>query len=319
MISNPKISVVMSICNEPEEWLRKSIDSIINQTFSDFEFIIINDNPECEQNRLLLDDYQAKDNRIVIINNDVNIGLTRSLNKGLAKVKGEFIARMDGDDISHKDRLEIQYNFMIANSEIGACGSYIKIFGDNTRIDKSFYLDSIHIKSSIIYSNPIPHPTAFIRQATLKKHLIFYDENYTCAQDYKLWSDLAPFTKLANIPKVLLSYRVQKMQISQLRDTTQKGLAKKIRMSEIKNYLGNQFSEFENLKSKKEKFIFIAKKRNKSLEKSFVLLTIYLSFNKYRLIDFMVLTYYIHFCVLKKNMLIILKKNLQPEKYADLI
>ena len=94
-----KLSVVMSIYKEPVEWMRQSIDSILNQTFTDFEFVIVNDNPIRSENRDILDEYSKKDFRIIVLSNDENIGLTKSLNKGLRISKGKYIARMDADDI----------------------------------------------------------------------------------------------------------------------------------------------------------------------------------------------------------------------------
>ena len=101
------ISVVMSVYNEPVDWIRQSIDSILNQTFRYFEFIIINDNPEGISQKKMLKDFAAKDNRIKIIENEENKGLTKSLNIGISKATGKYIARMDADDISMPDRKSV--------------------------------------------------------------------------------------------------------------------------------------------------------------------------------------------------------------------
>ena len=108
----PKLSVVMSVYNEPTEWITQSIDSILNQTFRDFEFIIINDNPEREENESLLNSYSQKDKRIVVIKNEQNLGLTKSLNIGINEAKGDYIVRMDADDYSFPERFEKQVQFM---------------------------------------------------------------------------------------------------------------------------------------------------------------------------------------------------------------
>src|SRR5690625_452840 len=100
---SPDITVLMSIYNEDMLWLRDSIESILNQTYQNFEFIIINDNPSNDINKVILKEYIKKDNRIKIIENDTNLGLTLSLNKGLRESTGLYIARMDADDIAHKD------------------------------------------------------------------------------------------------------------------------------------------------------------------------------------------------------------------------
>ena len=114
----PKISVIMSVYSERVDWIRKSIDSILNQTYSDFEFIIVNDKPDKEENAQLLEEYAARDSRIKVLTNEENIGLTKSLNKAFALAEGEFIARMDADDMALPERFKIQLEFMNAHPEI---------------------------------------------------------------------------------------------------------------------------------------------------------------------------------------------------------
>ena len=121
----PKITVLMSIYKEPIDWMILSIDSIIEQTYKDFEFIIINDNPERLDNTKLLEKYLKKDSRIKIVNNSENIGLTKSLNKGLAVSTGEYIARMDADDISLPTRFEKQIAFLESNPNVIVLGTNI--------------------------------------------------------------------------------------------------------------------------------------------------------------------------------------------------
>jgi len=106
------VSVLMSVYKEPESWISASIESILNQDFTDFEFIIINDNPESFPIKLLLDKYLRLDKRIKVFTNDQNRGLIYCLNYGLSKSEGKYIARMDADDISHCTRLRIQFNFL---------------------------------------------------------------------------------------------------------------------------------------------------------------------------------------------------------------
>ena len=129
-----KISVIMSIYSEKEEWIKESIDSILSQTFRDFEFIIINDNPKRKENENLLLEYSQKDNRIIVITNKENIGLTKSLNKGLSIAKGKYIARMDADDISFPTRFQKQIDFLDKNTEYVLCGANISYFGSEEKI-----------------------------------------------------------------------------------------------------------------------------------------------------------------------------------------
>ena len=126
--NTPKVSVVMSVYKEPVEWLHESIDSILNQTFSGFEYIIICDNPEYEEGILLLKGYAKKDNRIRLIFNKENIGLTKSLNIGISIAQGDYIARMDADDISEAKRFEKQLDFFESNPDFDFCSTSFSIF-----------------------------------------------------------------------------------------------------------------------------------------------------------------------------------------------
>ena len=201
----------MSVYNEPEEWLRESIDSILNQTFSDFEFIIINDNPERELNCKVLNDYQKQDERIVVVENEYNIGLTKSLNKGLEIAKGKYIARMDADDISLPERLKKQVGFMESHAQIGVCGASILCFG--RRNQKQFYPEND--KDCFIFQrSPFAHPTVMIRNCVLKSGNYFYNSEFRYAQDYELWSRLSKVTCFHNLPEILLKYRVTDAQLT---------------------------------------------------------------------------------------------------------
>ena len=130
----PKISVIMSVYSERVDWIRKSIDSILNQTYSDFEFIIVNDKPDKEENAQLLEEYAARDSRIKVLTNEENIGLTKSLNKAFALAEGEFIARMDADDMALPERFKIQLEFMNAHPEIIASGGSACIINEKDEV-----------------------------------------------------------------------------------------------------------------------------------------------------------------------------------------
>ena len=224
----------MSIYNEPEEWLKDSIESILHQTFTDLEFIIVNDNPGRALNGQILEHYSSIDKRIVRIDNPSNIGLTVSLNNAFKNAKGKYIARMDADDISLPKRLEIQYEYMEKNSAIGVCGAWIQYFGAiniwSARINK-LPLTSIDIETSFAFSNPMVHPTAFFRKECLDRHQIMYNEQVKNAQDYLLWENLLNHSiQLANIGKVLLRYRVSKEQISNKMKDNQNSVANAIQL-----------------------------------------------------------------------------------------
>ena len=174
------ISVIMSIYSEKEEWIKESIDSILNQTFSDFEFIIINDNPNRDKNKSLLDKYAQIYNRIIVITNEENVCLTKSLNKGLKIDKGLFIARIDADDISLPTRFQKQVDFLEKNPEYIVCGTNIYYFGETKMFLYSDWikLDNDAIKAQLIFNSCFAHPTVMIRRDILLNHNIFYYENY---------------------------------------------------------------------------------------------------------------------------------------------
>jgi glycosyltransferase involved in cell wall biosynthesis len=237
-----KISVLMSLFSEPENWLNEAIDSILNQTFTDFEFIIINDNPERELNHLILREYQSKDKRIVIINNEVNVGLTKSLNIGLKIAKGKYIARMDADDISLTNRLEEQVKFMDLNPHLVASGTSIEYFGKEKINKKKLILpcDENTIRNHFVIQNPnfppVAHPTAIIRSSVLHDNSILYNENYVTAQDFGLWNELLEYGDISNLNMILLRYRLSDNQITAKKNDDQILTVKKINRKHIKHY-----------------------------------------------------------------------------------
>jgi glycosyltransferase involved in cell wall biosynthesis len=234
----PKISVIMSIFSEPEKWLRESIESTLNQTFSDFEFIIINDNPEENLSIELLTEYQIKDNRIKIINNKENIGLTKSLNKGLIIAKGKYLARMDADDIAYPSRLEKQFNYLEKHINTIVCGTQICYFGDINKSRMPWIKQyNEDLKNRLFAGSCFVHPSVLIRKSILDFHKLFYDESFKQAQDYKLWTDLKAFGEYYVIPEILLKYRISDRQIRVREALNQLNYAYIIRKSNIEGFI----------------------------------------------------------------------------------
>jgi glycosyltransferase involved in cell wall biosynthesis len=210
------ISVVMSVYNA-EQYLDEAILSILNQTYSNFEFIIINDG-STDNSLKIIEKYIDNDKRIILISRE-NKGLIYSLNEGIDRAKGKYIARMDADDISLKNRFKEQINFMEKHSEIGACGTWIEIFGSN-RKPKIWKLaiNSEMLYTGLLFSVPMAHPSSMIRKSILTKYKLQYNKNFKNAEDYKLWIDMSQYTKYANIPKVLFRYRYLHTSISRVAD-----------------------------------------------------------------------------------------------------
>ena len=232
----PLVSVVMSIYNEPEKWARQAIESILSQTFSDFELIIINDNPGRAFNIELLKEYKNRDSRIVFINNDQNLGLTKSLNKGLKRAQGKYIARMDADDVAFSNRFKIQVDFLNRRKEIVAVGTFVQLFGKKNGFGIRYKRDMKVARNSLLLGTPISHPSAMIRNEVIRKYNIMYDESIKFAQDYKFWYELSKVGGITNIPKILLKYRKTNKQISSSNKEEQDWFASEVRGQVVKNF-----------------------------------------------------------------------------------
>lgn len=216
----PKISVVMSVYNG-EKYLKDSIESILNQTYRHFEFIIIDDG-STDKSLSILNAYVKKDNRIIIISRE-NRGLAYSLNEGVKLAKGKYIARMDVDDISDKFRLENQLEYLEENEDVDILGSFVEIFGsdiqeDFLKIENWFNIkfNCRDIKNILLKSGCcIAHSSVMLKK-DIFKILIAYEEKYLC-EDYNLWlRALKKGLKIEKIEKKLLKVRRTKNSLSKL-------------------------------------------------------------------------------------------------------
>ncbi len=213
MNNKPSISVIMAT-HSGGPHLPDAINSILNQTFTDFEFIIINDAAKPETAALLS---SYKDPRIKILVNSENLGLTKSLNKGLAAAQGEYIARMDADDVSLPERLGVQKKFLDEHPEIAVVGSATIIIDDNNKESgsKKPVTDPDLLKFYILLKNQITHSSVLFRKKVILENG-GYDESVKYAQDYDLWSRLLhKKIMLSNIEQPLLKYRFHQKSITQ--------------------------------------------------------------------------------------------------------
>ena len=213
MKKRPTVSVIMPTYNTPVEMLSEAVNSILEQTFMDFEFIIIDD---CSTDTSVQYLETIQDERVKIIRNQQNMGITKSLNIGLSLARGRYIARMDSDDISLPERFEKQLAFMEANPDVIVCGTWVQTFGDATYAIKRVIPEQEQLRCSFLFGNVygLCHPTAFFRGETLRQHNITYDENLPTAQDYGMWTVCTKYGQIANVEEVLLHYRVHNGQIS---------------------------------------------------------------------------------------------------------
>ena len=213
---NPVVSVVMSVYNA-EKYLDAAIRSILEQTYNNFEFIIINDGSN-DRSLEIIKKYKNEDDRIVLISRE-NRGLISSLNEGIVKARGEYIVRMDADDISLPFRIEKQLQVMEHEKDIVVCGSWINIFGENIneKVARYFEYDK-QIKANLLISCCFAHPSVMIRKDAFTNNNILYDERFKNAEDYYIWTQLAKVGKFYNIPEILLKYRFLETSITRLSD-----------------------------------------------------------------------------------------------------
>ncbi|GAA6212664.1 hypothetical protein NBRC116602_24050 [Hyphomicrobiales bacterium 4NK60-0047b] len=224
-----------------ESFLKPAIDSILNQTFQDFEFIIINDGSTDRSNEIIS---SYTDNRIQLIHHDTNLGIVHSLNEGVAQSTGEFIARMDCDDLSRPKRLERQLKFLEENKDVNIVGAWIKLFGHVRRnFVHKYPVQSKAIKSLMLFENPLAHPTVMFRREILnQKGKSNYLTNFPHVEDWAFWFELSKKYKFANISEVLLDYRVHKSSASKKNTRAQKHSVIQLQ-KEMFSYYNLPFSE----------------------------------------------------------------------------
>ncbi|MFE3869511.1 glycosyltransferase family 2 protein [Flavobacterium sp. LS2P90] len=212
----PKITVLLPVYN-CELYVQTAVESILNQTYTDFEFLIIDDASTDATVALIK---KLEDSRIQLIEKPINSGYTNSLNYGLQMAKGKYIARMDGDDISFPERFAKQIAYLETHPEVVVCGTTYKIIGNN----KPITLPENHeaIKLGLLWGNCISHPSVMIRKKILDEYSIKYDTSKEPAEDYDMWVRLLAVGKLHNLQEVLLEYRLYGNQVSRKRAEEQK-------------------------------------------------------------------------------------------------
>jgi len=221
MILDPLISVITPVFNR-EKYLVKCIESILSQTYENFEFIIINDSSS-DLTKNIIKDYNLQDPRIKLLNNDKNIGATLSFNRGLDICQGKYVARMDSDDISHPDRFLKQVEIFESWHDLEVLGTgAILIDCDGKEIGRrQFPSDFKRIKSILNTGVPVFDPSVMIRTSTLKETKGF-DNRLAPADDYHLWLTLFKKKKIiSNINDYLIKYRIHETNLSKLESKEQ--------------------------------------------------------------------------------------------------
>jgi glycosyltransferase involved in cell wall biosynthesis len=205
----PLVSVILPVYNA-ELHVEESIKSVLNQTFTNFELIIINDgSTDLSDNKIL----SFNDNRIQYIKNDLNLKLIATLNLGLQKARGKYIARIDADDIALPERFAKQVEFLEANPDYGLLGSFAKEFGFSSN-NIQYPTTDAAIRYAVIYHNPFVHSSVMIRSSILVNYDFMFDVDQIHVEDYDLWIRILSVSKVANLPECLVLYRVHADQIS---------------------------------------------------------------------------------------------------------
>ena len=200
----PKVSVLTPLYNTNPKFLKEMIESILNQTFNDFEFILLNDSPSNKEIKDIVLSYNDK--RIIYVENEENIGISKSRNKLLELAKGEYIAIFDHDDISLPQRLEKQVNFLDKNPRIGVVGSNFRRFSNNRKSKNPE--NNLDIKINLVVRGCImTHSSVMIRKSLLTENSIKWEEDYSPCEDYMLFAELIDKTMFYNIREPLLIYR----------------------------------------------------------------------------------------------------------------
>ncbi len=266
----PKVSVIMPVYNTKEEYLREAIESILNQTYNDFEFIIVNDGSTNNAEEVIL---SYKYERIKYVKQE-NSGVAAALNKGLEKADGEYIARMDSDDISLPERFEKQVNFLDNNCDIAILGTAFELFGkENFTISHMMYPKILDFYHGCF----LGHPTVMFRKSEFDKYGLKYNPNYKC-EDYELWSRAIKVLKICNLPDILLKYRTHDKNIS-FKSPKFMEDEKKVQQS-ILDFL----TDDEEAKNYIKKFYEVKPDKATFLQKVFSVKNIYIKGSKHKVI-----------------------------------
>jgi glycosyltransferase involved in cell wall biosynthesis len=238
IINDPKISVIMPVYKNGK-YLKSAIDSILDQTFKNFEFIIIEDKSDSDECKNIINSYN--DPRIKYILNETKKGIAESLNQGILLSRGDYIARMDSDDISLPKRFENQYEFMEKNKDVSISGTFYKTIGHGESYTSKLLSDSEDIKAQLLFNSGVAHPTVIMRKSFLIKNNLFYRNQYI-EEDYDLWTRISETGKITNIKHVLLYYRLHESNLMIQNKANKKSTVNEIRKRQLEK-LGLQPQE----------------------------------------------------------------------------
>lgn len=267
-----RVSVILPVYNA-QSTLQEAIDSILNQSFKDFELILINDGSTDNSEKVIK---SYCDSRIVYVNNITNKGLIYSLNEGLRISSGEYIARMDADDISVAERFQKQVYYLDNNPDCVVCGSQIELFGNVLKLEKKrkYFQHSKACKDFLLMYPCFAHPVVMMRGSIIRNNNIKYNNDYKNVEDYKLWIDLSDHGDFHNLSEALLFYRMSDTQITSKGNILQTENAKRCRREYAKKYCSIDLPLKIDL-------TFLKKSHSELLENQYLLQNVYMSQDQY--------------------------------------
>ena len=232
----PLVSLIMPVFNA-EQYLADAILSILEQSYPNFEFLIIDDGSKDNSSKII-EHFQKSDTRICVVRQPINQGLVPSLNRGLDIAQGKYIARMDADDISLPDRLSKQVEYLESHPDVGILGCGVQHIDQTGKllVSPQLFLGDLSIRWHILFENPFYHPSIMLRNSTLKTTGFQYNPHKQHAEDFDLLSRLLLFTKADNLPDTLLLYRIHSESISEKNTVKQRLKATEISQETIQRF-----------------------------------------------------------------------------------
>ena len=239
----PKVSVLTPIYNTNPEHLRSAIESVLNQTFHDFEFLILNDSPDNKDLKKIVKSY--RDKRIKYLENKKNLGIGESRNKLLDLARGEYIAVFDHDDICVLDRFQRQVDYLDSHPEIGVVSGWLQYFGGSKNLICNPETDEM-IKIFLTGCCCVAHTAMMVRKSVIFDNNIRYNKKYYPVEDYDLLSQLMDVTDFYNIQSVMVMYRVHKNSVSVVHKQKMDIMHENVQIGIINKYPGFRIKYLEN-------------------------------------------------------------------------
>lgn len=240
-MKDPQVSVIMPVYNS-QNYVGEAISSVLAQSFTDFEFLIIDDCSTDESTSVIK---KFTDKRIRFYQNEKNQGYIKSLNFLLNECKGTFIIRHDNDDFSSKDRILNQVSFLEKNPDHLICGSNCRVFGRKNALSFLPQTDS-ECRVYMIFNSPFYHPSVCFRRKVFSEYNLFYNSDLMPAEDYDMWIHISQFGKMANLPSIEFNLRTHDSNTSSLNSQKQKNILLSLRDRYFSEILQLKIQENEN-------------------------------------------------------------------------